>query len=161
MNKIKNSPKPKSDKNNPAEKNKSAETVDKHPKPVIYKTETPQITANVVDIIDQHPRPILRSAFVRELEMSASLSAAFAVVSPCTKSAINTTGSNKDENNLVDSNGNKTYIANFRSGKIRQTGKFLNRVGNLRRSIEYRKRHVAQKCHPIQFHYFRRRFRAF
>ncbi len=116
MKKIKNSPKPKFDKNSPTEKSKSVETSDKHPKPVINKAKTPQIMADVIDKIDQHPRPVLRTAFVRELEMSESLGAVSAITSHCTKSTINTTGSNEDENNLVDSNGNKIYIGNFHKG---------------------------------------------
>ncbi|MBA4182402.1 MAG: vanadium-dependent haloperoxidase [Acidobacteria bacterium] len=92
MKKIKNSPKSKSDKKSATEKNKS------------------------IDIIDQHPRPALRTAFVRELGMGESLSAVPAVTSHCTKSTINTTGSNEDENNLVDSHGDKTYIGNFHKG---------------------------------------------
>ncbi len=116
MNKTKDNPKPKSDNKSAAEKNKSAETLDQHPKPVNNKAETSQMTADAVDMIDQHPRPVLRTAFVRELGMGKSLSAVSAAASPCTKSTINTTGSNKDENILVDSSGNKTYIGNFHKG---------------------------------------------
>lgn len=113
---TKDSPKPKSNKKNVAGKNESAKTSDKNPKSAIDKTETSQIKAEAATIIDRHPRPVLRTAFVRDLEMSDVFSAVSAVALPCTESTINTTGSNDDENNLIDSSGNKTYIGNYHKG---------------------------------------------
>lgn len=113
MAKTQDNSKSASDKKNITKKSKRAETIDKHPKP---KNEIPQILTNAADRVDQHPRPVLQTAFVRDLEMIEGSSSISAVVSPCTKSTISTTGSNKDENTLKDSNGNKTYIGNFHKG---------------------------------------------
>ncbi|MEO8073695.1 MAG: vanadium-dependent haloperoxidase [Acidobacteriota bacterium] len=95
---------------------KDTKTMDKNPKPAVNDTEKAQILSGAADRIDQHPRPVLRSAFFREMEFRKNLSSNYAAPSPCAKSTIHTTGSNEDENNLIDSNGNKTYIGNFHKG---------------------------------------------
>ncbi len=57
MNETKNSPKPKSGKDSRIEENKSAETLDKHPKPVNNKAETPHMTSmQLIRLIDIRAR---------------------------------------------------------------------------------------------------------
>lgn len=95
-----------------AEKQKN---IDEHPKPTVSTEESQPVSSTTGDKVDQHPRPTLRQVLFFTADTADSLTAT-AAASPCTGSTINTVGDNKDEKNIVDSNGKPTFIGNFHKG---------------------------------------------
>lgn len=95
---------------------KEQKSLDKHPKPTALAEEPKQVNLSTEDKIDQHPRPALRQTLFLTADAAETLTAIATVGSPCTGSPIKTVGNNKDEKDIVDANGNPTFIGNYHKG---------------------------------------------
>lgn len=82
----------------------------------VNPAETGGQIKSLEQIVDQHPRPVSNPSINFSTGTAESAAAMAAAAAACTVSTIHTTGSNGDEDNVVDENGDKNYIGNFHKG---------------------------------------------
>ena len=82
----------------------------------VNPSETGGQIKSLEQIVDQHPRPVFNPSVTFTRGTAESAAAMEAAAAACTVSTINTTGSNGDEDNVLDENGDKNYIGNFHKG---------------------------------------------